>query len=70
MLELRKQARREGDLKVMILADDDGEAEIALPAGFEFKMPKVKNQRHIVITPQERDVLKSLSRSLNLRSAG
>jgi hypothetical protein len=71
LMELRKQARREADLKVMIMADSDGEAEIALPSDFEFKLPKVKTfRRQIRITPEERDVLKNLNRSLNLRSAG
>ena len=72
MVELRKQVRREGDLRVMIMADNDGEAEIAIPspADLEIKLPKLKIHRQIPITPEEREILKSLSRSLNLRSAG
>jgi hypothetical protein len=70
MMELRKQVRRAADLKVMIVADGDGEAEIAIPASFEFKVPKVKAHRQIWIKPEERDILKTLNRSLNLRSAG
>jgi hypothetical protein len=69
MIEMRKQIRRVADLKVMIMADSDGEAEIALPSDFEFKVGKVRTFRR-VISPEERDVLKSLNRSLNLRSAG
>lgn len=71
MIELRKQALREADLKVTILADRDRDARIAVPAGFEFKLPKVKTPRQIVITPEEREIfLKSLNRGINLRSAG
>lgn len=71
LLDLRKQIPREADLKVMIMADSDREGEFAFPSSFEFKVPKVKNlNRHIIIKPEERDVLKSLNRSLNLRSAG
>ena len=68
LTELRKQVRREADLKVMIMADSDGEVEIAIPpAAFEFKVPKVKNNRRIN-TPDERELLKTLHRSLNLRA--
>ena len=70
MLELRRQVRREADFKLTIMADSDGEAEIALPSDFHLKLPKVKTFRQITISPEERDVLKSLNRSLNLRSAG
>ncbi len=70
LMELRKQARRVADLKVMIMADDDREVEIAVPAGVEFKMPKVRTHRQVIVTPGELDILKSLNRSLNLRSAG
>lgn len=69
MIELRQQARREGNLKVMILADSDGEAEIAVP-DFEFKLPKVKTHRQIIIKPEEIEILRTLNRSINLRSAG
>jgi hypothetical protein len=68
LTELRKQIRREADLKVMIMADSDGEVEFAIPpAAFEFKVPKVKNNRRIN-TPDERELLKTLHRSLNLRA--
>ena len=69
LMELRKQARREGDFKVMILADSENEAQIALPSGFEFKVPKVRTHRSI-IKPEEREMLRTLNRSLNVRSAG
>jgi hypothetical protein len=70
MVELRKQARREADLKLMILADDDGKAGIAIPSDTEFKLPKVKTHWQILVRPGERELLKSLNRSFNLRSAG
>lgn len=71
MIELRKQARRLADLKFTIVADGEGEAEVAIPANLELKLPKVKNHRQIIITQAERDAfLKNLNRSLNLRSAG
>ncbi|HEU4713118.1 MAG TPA: hypothetical protein VFS76_16220 [Pyrinomonadaceae bacterium] len=72
-VELRKQARRLADLKVTIMADDDGagDAEIALPPGLNVKLPKVKTHRQIFVTPEEREIfLKNLNRSINLRSAG
>jgi hypothetical protein len=69
MMELRNQLLREADLKLMIMADSDGEAEIALPSGFSFKLPKVKTPRQIFIGPEDRELLKTLNRSLN-RSAG
>lgn len=70
IVELRRQVRREADLKVMILADSDGEVEFAVPSNFEFKMPKAKNFRHLTIKPEDREILKNLNRTLNLRSAG
>lgn len=71
LMELRKQARREADLKVMILADSDGEDEFAVPSHFEFKVPKIKTpNRQIIIKPEEREILRTLNRALNLRSAG
>ncbi|HEX5966421.1 MAG TPA: hypothetical protein VFY51_10845 [Pyrinomonadaceae bacterium] len=69
VIELRRQAPRESDLRVMIMADSDGEVRIPVPSDFEFKAPKVKTYRH-VIRPEERELLKSLNRSFNLRSAG
>ena len=68
LMELRRQVRRGADFKVMIMADHDGEAKIAFPSDFEFKVPKVKTYR--AIRPDERELLKTLNRSLNLRSAG
>ena len=69
LIELRKQIHREGDLKVMIMADRNGEAQVVFPSGFEFKVPKVKTHRQL-FRPDEREVLRTLNRSLNLRSAG
>lgn len=69
LIKLRNQVRREADLKVMIMADHDGEAQIAFPSDIEFKVPKVRTYRPI-IRPDERELLKTLNRSLNLRSAG
>ena len=69
LIELRRQVPRESDLRVMIMADSDGEVRIPVPSDFEFKVPKVKTYRQ-VIKPEERELLKSLNRSFNLRSAG
>ena len=72
MIELRKQARRLADLKLTILADGENEVEIAIPANLELmKLPKVKTHRQFIINQAGQDaLLKNLSRSLNLRSAG
>ena len=70
MMELRKHGRQEPDLKVMILADSDNGAEIAVPTNFEFKVPKVKVHRQFIFKPEEREILRTLNRTLNLRSAG
>lgn len=71
LMELRKQVRRAADLKVMILADSDGEADFAVPANFEFKVPKVKTwDRQIIVKPEHRELLKTLNRTFSLRSAG
>jgi len=68
LIELRRQVPRESDFRVMIMADGDG-VRIPVPSDFEFKVPKVKTYRQ-VIKPEERELLKSLNRSFNLRSAG
>src|SRR5690349_19136939 len=71
VVQLRKQIPREADLKVMIMADSDNEGDFAFPSSFEFKVPKAKTlNRHITIKPEEREMLRTLNRSLNLRSAG
>ncbi len=72
VVELRKQARRLSELKVTLTPDEDGEAEIAIPDNLELKLPKVRTMhRQLIINQAERDAfLKSLNRSLNLRSAG
>lgn len=70
IVELQKQARRLSDLKVTIMADSDGEGQIAVPTVMELKPPKMKTQWRFN-SPAERDVfLKNLHRSINLRSAG
>jgi hypothetical protein len=69
MIELRKHIPREAELKLMIRADSEGEAEIAIPSSFEIKLPKVKAFQRLT-TKEERELLKGLNRSLNLRSAG
>jgi hypothetical protein len=71
LMELRKQVRRAADLKVMILADSDREADFAVPSNFEFKVPKVKTwDRQIIVKPEQRELLKTLNRTFSLRSAG
>jgi len=71
VFKLLPQIPREADFKVTIMADSDRDGEFAFPSSFEFKVPKVKTlNRHIIIKPEEREMLKSLSRSLNVRSAG
>jgi hypothetical protein len=71
LMELQKQVRRAADLKVMILADSDGEADFAVPAHFEFKVPKVKTwDRQIIVKPEHREILRTLNRTFNVRSAG
>ena len=71
LLKQLPQMPRQADLKVMIMADSEGEGDFAFPSSFEFKVPKVKTpNRHIIIKPGEREILKSLNRSLNVRSAG
>jgi hypothetical protein len=69
LIELRNQIRRVTDLKVMIMADSDGEARIAIPSNLEIRVPKARPYRHVV-KPEERELWKSLNRSFNLRSAG
>ena len=69
LIELRRQAPGESDLRVMIMADSDSEVRIPVPSDFEFRVPKAKTYRH-VMKPGERELLKSLNRSLNLRIAG
>jgi len=72
LVELRKQARRFADLKVIIMDDgESGEHEFAIPSGLNLKLPKVKTRQQIFVTPEEREMfLKNLNRSINLRSAG
>ena len=70
LIELRKHIPREAELKLMIRTDSEGEAEIAIPSSFEIKLPKVKAFQRMTIKPEDRELLKGLNRSLNLRSAG
>ena len=70
LIELRKHIPREAELKLMIRADSEGEAEIAIPSSFEIKLPKVKAFQRMTIKPEDRELLKGLNRTLNLRSAG
>lgn len=70
LIELRNQARRAADLKVLMMADEDGEVEISLPPDRHFKLPRI-NERQFKVGTKEREILlKSLNRSINVRSAG
>ena len=71
IVELRRQARRAADLKVLMMADEDGEAEISVPPDLQLQLPKVKELRQFKVGTKEHDILiKSLNRSINVRSAG
>jgi hypothetical protein len=70
LVELRNEARRAADLKVLMMADDD-EAERSIPPDLNLRLPKVKALRQFKVGTKEHDVLlKSLNRSINVRSAG
>jgi hypothetical protein len=71
LVELRNEARRAADLKVLMMADDDDEAERSIPPDLNLRLPKVKALRQFKVGTKEHDVLlKSLNRSINVRSAG
>ncbi|HEX6045603.1 MAG TPA: hypothetical protein VFZ22_14015 [Pyrinomonadaceae bacterium] len=71
IVELRRQARRAADLKVLMMADKDGEAEISVPPDLQLQLPKVKALRQFKVGTKEHDIfIKSLNRSINVRSAG
>jgi hypothetical protein len=71
LVELRNMARRAADLKVLMMADSDEEAEISIPSDMNLRLPKVKEQRQFKVGTKEHDLfLKSLNRSINVRSAG
>jgi hypothetical protein len=68
---IKRQAFREAGLKVMVQADRNEEAEIAIPFNFRMNLPKVKAPKAIIITPEEREIIiKSLNRGISVRSAG
>jgi hypothetical protein len=71
LVELRNEARRAMDLKVLMMADSDEEAEISIPPDLNLHLPRVKALRQFKVWTKEHDVfLKSLNRSINVRSAG
>jgi hypothetical protein len=71
LVELRNQARRATDLKVLMMADEDGEVEISVPPDLHLKLPNIKELRQFRVGTKEHDIfLKSLNRSINVRSAG
>ena len=71
IVELRRQARRAADLKVLMMADEDGEGAITAPPDLQLQLPKVKELRQFKVGTKEHDMLiKSLNRSINVRSAG
>jgi hypothetical protein len=70
IVELRRLARRATDLKVM-MADEDGGAEISVPPDLPLRLPRIKELRQFKVGTKEHDLfMKSLNRSLNVRSAG
>ena len=72
LIELRNQARHAAELKVLMMADgDEADAEISVPSELNLKLPKVKELPQFKVGTKEHDViLKSLNRSINVRSAG
>ncbi len=71
LVELRNQAHRAADLKVLMADSDDDEAETSVPPDLNLKLPKVKEVRQFKVGTKEHEIfLKSLNRSLNVRSAG
>jgi hypothetical protein len=68
---IRRQAIHEAELKVMVQADANEELEITIPTGFRTHLPKMKPPKAIIIGPEERELfIKSLTRGINVRSAG
>ena len=71
LVELRNEARRAADLKVLMMADSDDEGEVsAPPPDLNLQLPKVQVRRFKVGTKEHDVFLKSLNRSINVRSAG
>jgi len=70
--ELRNLARRAADLKVLMKADGDEEAEISVPVPTEhdLHLPKVELRQFKVGTKEHDVFMKTLNRSVNVRSAG
>ncbi len=71
LVELRNEARRAGELKVLMMADEDNGVETSAPPDPNLYLPRVKALRQFRVGTKEHDVLlKSLNRSINVRSAG
>jgi len=69
LVELRNQARRATDLKVLMADSDDDEAEISAPPEVNVYLPKVEVRQFKAGTKEHEVFMKSLNRS-NVRRAG
>ena len=70
LVELRNQARRATDLKVLMADSDDDEAEISAPPEVNVYLPKVEVRQFKAGTKEHDVFMKSLNRSINVRRAG
>ena len=70
LVELRNEARRAADLRVLMQADGDEEVEISVPPDLKLHLPKVELRQFKIGTKEHDVLLKSLNRSINVRSAG
>ena len=70
LVELRNEARRAADLRVLMQADGDEEVEISVPPDLKLHLPKVELRQFKIGTKEHDVLLKSLNRSVNVRSAG
>ena len=71
LTELRNEARHAADLKVLMMADSDEEGAISVPSEPSLKLPKFKELRQFKVGTKEHEIfLKSLNRTVNVRSAG
>lgn len=70
LVELRNEARRAADLRVLMKADSDEELEISVPPDLKLYLPKVELRQFKIGTKEHDVILKSLNRSINVRSAG
>ena len=70
LVELRNQARRATDLKVLMADSDDDEAEISAPPEVNVYLPKVEVRQFKAGTKEHDIFMKSLNRSINVRRAG